>query len=96
LYENCSDYEKKPGEGTFGNFIFGKNRNLSNGSEKIEVAVKMSKPLDNGIDMFKALLSELKIMTYIGRHDNIVNLVGACTQNIQKSNYRVIICTLLS
>jgi hypothetical protein len=37
------------------------------------------------MDVFKALLSELKIMTYIGKHENIINLIGACTNNIQKS-----------
>lgn len=26
-----------------------------------------------------ALMSELKMMTHIGRHENIVNLLGACT-----------------
>jgi serine/threonine protein kinase len=61
------------------------------GSEdRKNVAVKTSKPMDDGIDLFKALLSELKIMTYIGEHENIVNLIGACTQNIQKSTVLLI------
>ncbi len=28
----------------------------------------------------EALMSELKILNYIGPHENIVNLLGACTQ----------------
>lgn len=28
----------------------------------------------------EALMSELKILSYLGNHDNIVNLLGACTQ----------------
>jgi hypothetical protein len=37
------------------------------------------------VTYFKTLLSEVKIMAYIGKHPNIVTLVGACTQNIRKS-----------
>jgi hypothetical protein len=32
----------------------------------------------------KALLSEIKIMAYIGVHDNVVNLIGANTSNLRK------------
>lgn len=60
-----------------------------------EVAVKTIKPVDYGMDTFKALLSELKIMTYIGKHENIVNLVGACTTNIQKSELFLLKSTIL-
>ncbi len=31
---------------------------------------------------FEALVSELKIMIYLGAHLNIVNLLGACTKSI--------------
>jgi len=50
----------------------------------IEVAVKTVKP-NMEVMHFKTLLSEVKIMAYIGKHANIVGLVGACTQNIRKS-----------
>jgi hypothetical protein len=53
------------------------------GSELIPVAIKTIRP---GVDIsyFKALLSELKIMAYIGNgHENIVHLVAACTENIR-------------
>lgn len=29
----------------------------------------------------EALVSELKMLTHIGSHDNIVNLLGACTES---------------
>lgn len=29
----------------------------------------------------EALISELKMLTHIGPHDNIVNLLGACTES---------------
>jgi len=35
---------------------------------------------------FKALLSELKIMAWIGNHDRIVNLMATWTGNIEHSN----------
>lgn len=50
--------------------------------DRTKVAIKTAKPMDD-ISYFKALLSELKIMGFIGTHANIVNLVGAHTKNIQ-------------
>ena len=32
----------------------------------------------------KALVSELKIMGHLGKHVNVVNLLGACTENVLK------------
>lgn len=50
------------------------------------VAVKMVK---RGVDALyiRALASELKIMIHLGRHLNVVNLLGACTRDINKSEY---------
>ena len=36
-----------------------------------------------GKDLLKALMSELKIMTHLGHHQNIVNLLGAITTSLQ-------------
>lgn len=35
------------------------------------------------VAIFKSLLSELKIMMYIGNHENLVELVGVCTAEIR-------------
>ncbi len=35
----------------------------------------------------EALMSELKILSHLGYHDNIVNLLGACTQGGNGLNY---------
>ncbi|CAL8402413.1 unnamed protein product [Gadus morhua 'NCC'] len=43
-----------------------------------QVAVKMLKEKHQTVEK-EALMSELKMMTQIGNHDNIVNLLGACT-----------------
>ena len=50
----------------------------------IHAAVKTTRS-NVDLDYFRALLSEVKIMSLIGKHPNIVNLIGACTGNIRKS-----------
>ncbi|XP_023246636.1 vascular endothelial growth factor receptor 1-like [Copidosoma floridanum] len=47
------------------------------------VSVKI---IPKNADLFytRALMSELKIMTHLGKHLNVVNLLGACTRNIYK------------
>ena len=35
----------------------------------------------------RALVSELKILIHLGKHDNIVNLLGACTQTLDIGNF---------
>lgn len=32
----------------------------------------------------KALSSELKILVHLGKHVNVVNILGACTKNVAK------------
>ena len=39
------------------------------------------------IEQIKSLISELKILIHLGQHLNIVNLLGACTKEIQKGAY---------
>lgn len=39
----------------------------------------------------KALMAELKILIHLGRHLNIVNLLGAVTKNIVKGELLVIV-----
>jgi FMS-like tyrosine kinase 1 len=41
-------------------------------------------------DVIKALVSELKISIFVGKHINIVNLLGAVTENITKRELMVI------
>lgn len=55
--------------------------------EKTSVAVKMVK---SGVDhsFIKALTSELKIMIHLGKHLNIVNLLGASTKGLAKSRFQ--------
>lgn len=41
---------------------------------------------DVDIMYFKALLSEVKIMAFIGKHKNIISLIGAYTKDIRNRN----------
>lgn len=45
------------------------------------VAVKMAKK-NSDFALVKSLVSELKIMSHLGQHLNVVNLLGACTSGI--------------
>lgn len=51
------------------------------------VAVKMVKREADSL-YIRALASELKIMIHLGQHLNVVNLLGACTKDINKSEFR--------
>ncbi|KAB7504498.1 Fibroblast growth factor receptor 3 [Armadillidium nasatum] len=69
------------GSGAFGNVFKATARDLISGVTKTTVAVKMLKSPTNPA-LMKTLVSELKIMIHIGRHINIVNLLGACSKNM--------------
>ena len=43
------------------------------------------------ISYLKALMSELKIMLHLGKHINIVNLLGACTTSLNKRELLIIV-----
>lgn len=47
------------------------------------VAVKMVKR-NADYTYIKALADELKIMIHLGKHLNVVNLLGACTEKVVK------------
>lgn len=47
------------------------------------VAVKMIDPNSTDVTFFKALLTELKIMSCIGKHEHVIRLIGATTKDIK-------------
>lgn len=67
------------GSGAFGKVVDGTAYGLSRSQPVMKVAVKMLKPTARSSEK-QALMSELKIMTHLGPHLNIVNLLGACTK----------------
>jgi len=70
------------GHGHFGVVLKGVVKD-SRSDVRISVAVKTLKSKTD-VGSLKALLSELKILASIGKHSNIVNLVGACTKKMVK------------
>lgn len=75
------------GSGAFGVVMKAEAYGIVDYEEKTSVAVKMVK---SGVDrsFIKALISELKIMTHLGKHLNIVNLLGASTKSLTKSTFQ--------
>ncbi|KAM4808869.1 platelet-derived growth factor receptor alpha [Rhinophrynus dorsalis] len=68
------------GSGAFGKVVEGAAYGLSRSQPVMKVAVKMLKPTARSSEK-QALMSELKIMTHLGAHLNIVNLLAACTKS---------------
>ncbi|XP_043917366.1 platelet-derived growth factor receptor alpha [Protopterus annectens] len=68
------------GSGAFGKVVEGTAYGLNRSQPVMKVAVKMLKPTARSSEK-QALMSELKIMTHLGPHLNIVNLLGACTKS---------------
>ncbi|XP_061608650.1 macrophage colony-stimulating factor 1 receptor 2 [Phyllopteryx taeniolatus] len=66
------------GSGAFGKVVEATAYGLGSRDET-RVAVKMLKPSAHSEER-EALMCELKILSHLGYHDNIVNLLGACTQ----------------
>ncbi|KAG8008353.1 Macrophage colony-stimulating factor 1 receptor 2, partial [Nibea albiflora] len=67
------------GSGAFGKVVEATAYGLGTDNDVTRVAVKMLKPSAHSEER-EALMSELKILSHLGYHDNIVNLLGACTQ----------------
>ncbi|XP_064080489.1 vascular endothelial growth factor receptor kdr-like isoform X2 [Macrobrachium nipponense] len=74
-------FEKLLGEGEFGQVFKAKVNYLLPHEEQTTVAVKMVKSKFDPLHM-KGLKSEAKIMIHIGKHANIVNLLGVCSSSI--------------
>lgn len=66
------------GAGAFGKVVEATAYGLGKEDNVIRVAVKMLKASAHS-DEREALMSELKILSHLGHHKNIVNLLGACT-----------------
>ncbi|KAL7854261.1 hypothetical protein AOLI_G00211050 [Acnodon oligacanthus] len=67
------------GAGAFGKVVEAAAYGLDKDERVTRVAVKMLKSSAHSEEK-EALMSELKILSHLGQHANIVNLLGACTQ----------------
>lgn len=72
------------GEGAFGRVVMAQasasSRVTANGATSTIVAVKMVKDEHTDADM-ASLVREMEVMKMIGKHINIINLLGCCSQN---------------
>uniref|UniRef100_A0A8C7NPV3 receptor protein-tyrosine kinase n=1 Tax=Oncorhynchus mykiss TaxID=8022 RepID=A0A8C7NPV3_ONCMY len=71
-------FGKTLGSGAFGKVVEATAYGMSKADTVMTVAVKMLKPSAHATEK-EALMSELKVLSYLGNHMNIVNLLGACT-----------------
>lgn len=71
------------GSGAFGVVRQAKAFGIVRGETATTVAVKMGKKKTPAV--VKSLVAELKVMIHLGRHLNIVNLLGACTKSLHRS-----------
>ena len=63
---------------------------LSRNGEKTTVAVKTLRNNPERIEV-ENLISELKIMIHLGSHENIVNVIGACTKRLPDQELYVLV-----
>ena len=71
------------GKGFFANVVQGSYKNN-------KVAIKTLKNSLN-VEHVKSLISELKIMSNLGSHPNIVSLIGACTKNLMRGELLIVV-----
>ncbi|KAF2359275.1 Immunoglobulin I-set [Trinorchestia longiramus] len=84
------EYERLLGQGAFGMVYRARVRGQIAGQDNPFVAVKKVKSLSNPSHL-KGLESEAKIMMHIGKHPNIVNLLGICTAHVRSGELQIIV-----
>ncbi|CAL8075527.1 unnamed protein product [Orchesella dallaii] len=73
------------GSGAFGTVVRGIIRNFKGTGEDVSVAVKTTK-LSSPPTAITGMMSEIKVLGYLGKHDQIVNLIGAYTKEIRRGD----------
>ena len=72
------------GSGAFGQVVKGKYKGQ-------DVAIKTIDSSAMNAGAFRSLLSELKIMSCLGKHEQVMQLVGAITSNIKQGEVYLIL-----
>ena len=80
---SCFTTHKIVGSGNFGTVYEGEaNIPLLSSAEKTKVAIKTVTEQSNQ-DQFSALISEIKILSNLDPHINLVNMLGCCTSKLK-------------
>ncbi|XP_077559464.1 vascular endothelial growth factor receptor 1-like [Haemaphysalis longicornis] len=88
--ENRLKLGRTLGQGAFGRVVKAEAIGLGGRGQSLTVAVKMLKERCD-VSQRKALMAELKILIHLGRHLNIVNILGAVTKDVAKGKLMVIV-----
>ncbi|XP_031618935.1 uncharacterized protein LOC116338039 isoform X1 [Contarinia nasturtii] len=83
-------FKNKIGTGAFGIVYEGLARGVLYHEEETKVAIKMVNDMSDD-EALKDLVSEMKIMMYLGKDLNVVNLLGAVTENIEQNEVMIIV-----
>ncbi|KAL1438151.1 hypothetical protein MTO96_048242 [Rhipicephalus appendiculatus] len=78
------------GQGAFGRVVKAQAIGIGDQGKPLTVAVKMLKERAD-MSQRKALMAELKILILLGRHLNIVNIIGAVTKNVARGELMVMV-----
>ncbi|RXG53860.1 Vascular endothelial growth factor receptor 3 [Armadillidium vulgare] len=81
---------KQLGTGAFGRVLIAQVKGLNGKESPTRVAIKMCN-YEGDKTHIRALILELKIMIHLGKHLNIVNLIGAHTSNIDKGELWILV-----
>ncbi|XP_058129396.1 platelet-derived growth factor receptor beta-like [Anopheles ziemanni] len=81
---------KKIAEGTFGEILLAKARNILCNDRLTEVAVKKLKATASEVDL-QAMISEAHVMFQMGQHLNLVNFLGVVTQGITNNEFLIVL-----
>lgn len=79
------------GEGQFGTVLKTTLKSEFEDLQEVQTVAVKTISKNESLGFFKALLMELKILTHVGQHENIVNLIGACTSKIQDRQVYIIV-----
>lgn len=52
-------------------------------TRQVPVAVKTLRA-NSEIQYLRSMLKEVKVMMYVGKHANVVQMMGCCTENLRK------------
>ncbi|KFB47609.1 hypothetical protein ZHAS_00015579 [Anopheles sinensis] len=90
IKRNDLTFGRQLGEGEYGVVLMAEAKNILPNERSTTVAIKMMRYSDDDT-IKKAMLAELKIIILIGQHLNIVNFLGAVTENIDKNELMIVL-----